>query len=81
MKELYFAVGVKHLLFIRYNPDTYKTIDGQKPVGKKKREDTLIKILKNMIDVREFRYLGVLYLYYDWFLIEEMEIEKIKPYK
>ena len=30
MKEIYFDCGVKHLLFIRYNPDSYKTIDDQK---------------------------------------------------
>ena len=81
MKELYFACGVKHLLFIRYNPDTYKTVNGKKPDQKKKRETLLIKVLKNMIDVRDFENLGVMYLYYDLFLIEEIEIEKIDPYK
>ena len=93
MKELYFACGVNHLLFIRYNPDTYITVNGQNPGflegnpqtrsadKNKKREELLVKILKNMIEVREFDNLGVMYLYYDLFLIEEMEIEKIDPYK
>lgn len=81
MKELYFACGVNHLLFIRYNPDTFITVSGQPPDRKNKREELLIKVLKNMIDIRDFEYLGVMYLYYDLFLIEEMEIEKIDPYK
>jgi len=41
MKEIYFDCGVEHLLFIRYNPDKYKTLDGEKKVHYTKRRKLL----------------------------------------
>ena len=81
MKEIYFDCGVKNLLFIRYNPDTYLTVTGAKPVIKRKRQDLLVKIIQEQLDKKKVRYLGVMYLFYDHFSVDAIEIERIKAYK
>ena len=80
MKEIYFDCGVKNLLFIRYNPDTYKTITGAKPMIKKNRQDLLVKIIHDQLKKKKIRNLGVMYLFYDHFSVNAIEIERIKPY-
>ena len=80
MKEIYFDCGTKHLLFIRYNPDKYKTIEGQKSETQLQRRELLIKIIKEKLKKRRFKHLGVMYLFYDGFSMDAIEIEPIDPY-
>jgi hypothetical protein len=75
MKQLYFDVGVNNLLFVRYNPDPYIVIPGQKEYKSLARQNYLIKYLKNLT---KHINLGVVYLFYDGFL--NPEIENIDPY-
>ncbi len=76
MKQLYFDVGVQNLLFVRYNPDNYKHIPGQKKYKNLERKQYLIKFLKNLV---QHDGLGVIYLFYDGF-INPPEIEPINAY-
>ena len=83
MKQIYFDCGVEHILFVRYNPDSYKPLDCDKPESRIKREEYLIKLLKKYIsdDFENKKFdLGVLYLYYDGFSRSTAEIEKVDPY-
>lgn len=77
MKQLYFDCGVENLLFIRYNPDTYKPLQG-KPDSDKKRREFLVKYLKETIKTG-IEHLGVVYLYYDGHSVD-LEVEKLDPY-
>ena len=78
MKQIYFDEGVNNLLFIRYNPDKYKNIPGQKIYKPLERHTYLIKYLK---ELEEYTHnLGVVYLFYDGF-INPPEIEVIDPYE
>ncbi len=91
MKQIYFDCGVERLLFVRYNPDSFKTFEGDavnprtQCVSKARRQDLLVKYVKEELG-REFRQdrevftLGVIYLFYDGFSAQAMEIEKIDPY-
>ena len=81
MKEIYFDCGVENLLFIRYNPDSYKTTTCEKPMIKRKRQELLIKIINQQLKTKEVENLGVMYLFYDYFSIDAIEIEHIDPYK
>ena len=82
MKQIYFDCGVEHLLFIRYNPDTYVSLDCiSKPEKMKQRHELLTKFLQKCMNVRKFEHLGVVYLYYDGFSRNGIEIETIDPYK
>ena len=77
MKQIYYDCGVEHLLFIRYNPDSYKTLSGKR-MELNKREEFLIKYLKEIINwEKSVINLGVVYLFYDGFC-GEPEIEEIK---
>jgi hypothetical protein len=80
MKQLYFDCGVENLLFIRYNPDSYKTTS-DKPIINKQREDLLVRYIKNnTTNINNFTGLGVIYLYYDGFTETCLEIERLDPY-
>lgn len=79
MKMLYFDVGVKNLLFIRYNPDAYINIPGQKNYTLKERQEYLIKYINEYLTTKSHENLGVVYLFYDGF-INPPEIENIDPY-
>ena len=81
MKEIYFDCGVENLLFIRYNPDNYKTVTYEKPIIKKKRQELLVKIISQQLETKEVENLGVMYLFYDHFSVDAIEIEHIEPYK
>ena len=76
MKQLYFDVGVQNLLFVRYNPDNYKCVEGQKKYTDTARREYLIKYLNELTNHNN---LGVVYLFYDGF-INPPEIEYINPY-
>ena len=74
MKQIYQDIGEQNMIFVRYNPDNYKTISG-KPLEKIKRQDFLVKYINGLINTDYFG-LGVVYLFYDYFT-ENVEIEKI----
>ena len=87
MRQLYFDYGVEHLLFIRYNPDSYLSLDSNgdeitttKPERAKQREEFLVKYLREQRAERTFEHLGVVYLYYDGFSRPSVEIESLDPY-
>ncbi len=82
MKEIYFDCGVNHLLFIRYNPDKYITLDNERMFSSSKRREFLVKFRRDHIKERMFDHLGVVYLFYDGFARTVVpEIEEIDPYK
>jgi len=80
MKQIYFDCGVEHLLFIRYNPDNYKVLEGGKPITPIQRKKLLIKIIKEQFDQKDVENLGVMYLFYDGYISGSSEIEDIKVY-
>jgi len=80
MKQLYFDIGVENVLFIRYNPDSYKPLSG-KPETTVKRKEYLLKYIEDLQkDKGDFKGLGVVYLYYDGFERSSVEIEHIRAY-
>jgi len=74
MKQIYQDIGEQNMIFVRYNPESYKTISG-KPLEKIKSQDFLVKYINGLINTDYFG-LGVAYLFYDYFT-ENVEIEKI----
>ena len=74
MKQIYQDVGEQNMLFVRYNPDSYKCVSG-KPYDKLKRQEYLVKYINGMINT-DYSGLGVVYLFYDYFT-ENVEIERI----
>lgn len=81
MKEIYFDCGVENLLFIRYNPDSYLSLEGYaKPERALQRQEFLIKFLQEQLADKKFEHLGVVYLYYDGFSRQSIEIESLDPY-
>ena len=78
MKQIFFDVGEENLLFIRYNPDSYISINGIE-FTKRQRSEYLVKYLKQHLDNSSFGKLGVVYLFYDGFVLDQ-EIEQLDPY-
>jgi hypothetical protein len=76
MKQIYQDIGEQNCLFIRYNPDSYKTLNENKSIPKNERKNMLIKFINDMINTN-YTGLGVIYLFYDGFIIDNLEIEKI----
>jgi len=48
---------------------------------KRKRQELLIKIINQQLETKEVENLGVMYLFYDYFSTDAIEIEHIEPYK
>ena len=69
MKQIYHDVGCSHLLFIRYNPDSYKTVRGN-PTSQNERFDFLIKMIREYIHTKPGSNLSVVYLFYDKFITD-----------
>lgn len=82
MINLYMALGFEKLLFIRYNPDSYKGEDGKiLRTQSYIRERVLVKCVKHyMKNIDSVKNLGVLYLYYDGFNEQRSKILNIDPY-
>jgi hypothetical protein len=80
MKQIYYDVGERHAIFIRYNPDTYKC-DTNHKADKKERQQYLIKFISEMLDADVIlqNNLAVVYLFYDHF-VHPPEIERIEVY-
>jgi len=78
MKEIFQECKKPKMLFIRYNPDKYKSTDGVKKFTPVHREKYLMKYINNKIAKPiEEDGLYVVYLFYDGFLPNNPEIEKI----
>jgi hypothetical protein len=85
MKQIFFDIGVEQLLFIRYNPDSYKPDAEEKEESNLNRQDYLIKYLKRMMDRDTlFDQAGgilITYLYYDGFNKSNNEEIYLNPYE
>ena len=84
MKQIYFDCGVQHLLFVRYNPDKYKLLETTlRCESKNNREKYLVRYIKEQLVINNkpsWGNLGVVYLFYDGFSRDVVEIETINPY-
>ena len=78
MKQIYFDIGNEKLLFIRYNPDNYKSNNNMLNI--QSRLEILTNIVNeyclNPVDT----HLEVLYLFYDGYTVLNREIIKHDPY-
>ena len=76
-------MGLKHLIFVRYNPDKYKPASGTQ-YDRTRREDYLIKYIKDIMkrtdNVPEWNLAGT-YLFYDLFTVETPIIDIVNPYE
>jgi hypothetical protein len=80
MKQIYMDCGVEHLLFIRYNPDSYKSTSTK--FRAPKRKEYLIKFLREKMETEDINFtLGSAYLFYDGFIPSSVEIKEFDPYK
>lgn len=64
------ALGMEHVVFLRYNPDNYVTSTGDRQLGKPEnitREIKLVEIIKTLMNSEPNNGLYVCYLYYDGF--------------
>lgn len=79
MKQIFFDLNVDEgkVLFIRYNPDTYKPSYGR-VFTKLERLNYLVKYVK-MFDQKDMG-LKVLYLFYDGFTQLSENTDYINPY-
>jgi hypothetical protein len=82
MKEIYFDIRLEEgkILFIRYNPDSYKPSYGDTFTINEKL-DSLMKIIKNYMNNEINNHLEVLYLFYDGYTQLTPEIDIINPYE
>ena len=66
------------VIFIRFNPDSYKVNNKRKNISNKKRHKHLLKCLNHMMNKKynKLEYLSVVYLYYDNF---DKDNIKLKP--
>lgn len=69
MQQIYYDLGSEYLLFIRYNPDSYKTMQG-KQSPEIKREEYLIKTINISLTKKPETNLEVIYLFYDYFITD-----------
>ncbi len=80
MREIAIALGLP-TIFIRYNPDAYKTANGQNGRAvEATREKTLLIWLRQAVSTPPeptTQYIRVLYLYYDGWLSEEAKLEDL----
>jgi hypothetical protein len=76
------ALGAK-TIFIRYNPDTFKTNNVKHTITKNKRQDLLLKVLDKMLkqDYNEIEFLSVVYLFYNDFDTKNIILEDINIFK
>ncbi len=80
MKQIYMDLGYEKVLFIRYNPDEYVSVDEMIPDIK--RHAILIKVLKNKMKMTEIEWnLASIYLFYDGFTKSSIDTEIFDPYK
>jgi hypothetical protein len=78
MRQLFHDSGTEYCLFIRYNPDKYKSSSETIPL--KKREEILIKFLQKYYHTKPEYNLSVIYLFYDGFDLDNVKEIDIDPY-
>ena len=66
MQQIYYDIGCEKVLFVRYNPDQYLSLD--KKFSSIERQNFLIKFLKEYICDFPKNNLSVVYLFYDYFI-------------
>lgn len=73
MRQIYFDLGGQDLVFIRYNPDSYKDQYGKKKLTcDVTRERTLLDLLKCFDSIEE--QVRIYYMYYDGFLVHMKDL-------
>lgn len=80
MRQIYFDIGGAQVMFIRYNPDSYKVARGLQEDSRTERETFLSKYLSRVLSTELGSPLSVVYLYYDHFDKSNPETEVIEPY-
>ena len=76
MKQIYYDHGLPYMLFIRYNPDSYKgSSRGKNKITDSKRQEYLIKFLQEQFENKIECGLFAVYLFYDYFDMTKPEIE------
>jgi hypothetical protein len=76
MKQIYYDVGEEKMIFIRFNPDTYKS--ETKKLSINQRYEYMEKFIQEKINQIPQYNLSVIYLFYDFFDISIPEYEKIE---
>jgi hypothetical protein len=79
MKQIYMDLGTEKVMFVRYNPDKYKS--PITPYNKLKREEYLIKYIQEILTSPVPKwFLSSVYLFYDGFIPSSPDIEEYNPY-
>jgi hypothetical protein len=80
MKNIYMNDGGIPILFLRYNPDSYKTDGKKQHISQEKRESELVKWVKYYRDVETLQGydLSVQYLFYTD--SDNTKLNKMDPY-
>ena len=80
MKQIYMDLGTPHVLFIRYNPDYYKTKMIYKRIQREKYLMRVIYKYQNISPDTIDWNLAIIYLFYDNFDPTNLKLKKINPY-
>ena len=82
MKQIYFDYGAPFMIFIRYNPDKYKPLDGTSMLSATKRMNYLAKTINKHFQRKKIKKaIKVIYLFYDGFVRTDIETDYINPYE
>ncbi len=81
MINIFYSFGGMKVIFIRYNPDTFKKNSVKQEVSDNRRHDILTRWLRYLIEMeiedRNDNFLQAIYLYYDEFDETNVELRKI----
>jgi hypothetical protein len=81
MKNIYMNEGGPKIIFIRYNPDTYRENDKLTKIPQSEKELQLVKWLQHYEQIENVKHhLSVHYLFYDNHTETGTTCEKIDPY-
>jgi len=80
MKQIYFDIGIEFLLYIRFNPDSYKS-NHENSFTLYKKLVFLLKYIESYSLQKPEKNCSILYLFYDGFSSIDIRIEDIDPYK
>jgi hypothetical protein len=81
MKNVYYSFEGSNVVFVRYNPDNYKHINGKRAKDSQVvKEETLINWVKYLMKTEPQEILSVLYLFYDGYEKTDTPIY-IDPYE
>lgn len=81
MFEIVGSIGMP-VFFLRYNPDSFKNIDGRKSrISTSKRHDILLRAVKSLLECPpkdESEFIRIRYLFYDGWFDGDIDYETIK---